>query len=276
MSTEAIQQTTATEAASPEVTAMDKETLVKAAQEPEKETPAAQTEVKEVKTDTPAVSTAQEPSEVAKVQQELEKLKKQVVDKDTYIRNRESIIGQQNQHINQLKQQAETLRTQANEKFYDNPAESTRMVYQAERAEEQAQQIEHRQQYEANRQAITQFVPDYQDLVGDIAEIITERGYPPHLIERFKSSPWDEPVHVAVPFAEAARARKLARELQGKIKNLDKKPEEVAMKIAKAASQTPGITAANGGSGSETPNVTITDIRKMSRSQLKEYLTKTQ
>lgn len=269
---ETLQQTTATEAAAPSaatVTTMDKETLSKAVQEPSKETPVASAAVK---TETPT----QEPSEVEKVKQELEKLKKQVVDKDTYIRNRESIIGQQNQQINQLKQQAENLRKQANETFYENPAKSTQMVYQAERAEEEARNIEFNQQYESNRQAINQFAPDYQELIGDIAEIITERGYPPHLIERFKQRPWDEPVHVAVPFAEAARARKTARDLQSKIQNLDKKPEEIARNIARAASQNPGITASNGSSGTESSTITQSDIRKMSRDQLKAYLAKTQ
>lgn len=278
-----MEQTTATQTATaveakPEVkdvTKMDSATLEKV-QEPalKEETPATQTQKTEQKTETPKP----EPSEKEKqLEEALAKAQKQVTDKEHYIRTLQSQTMQQANVITDLKQKAQNLRTQANENFYVNPAESTRMVYQAERAEEEARGIEFRQQYDANRIAIAQFAPDYESLVPEIVEIITEKGYPKHLIDRFKADPYAEPVHVAVPFAEAAKMRKDAKEAREKLKAAQKGPEEIAKKIAETAQHNPGITASSGNATSQAAqDITPAAIRKMTRAQLDEYLAKTQ
>lgn len=281
MSTQEIQETASTTEATTTVTPEQEASTTTASQEELgkilEQTSEAETQTPEkAETTTQKDETKGKPlseEEIKAIQEENARLSKQVQDKENYIRNRESIIQSQNQLMRDaglLTDKAKALRSQAEQTA--NPAEVAEMVFQAQKAEDQAAQMQARHAFESNKAAILSRVPDYDSLIPDIVEVCKEENYDPSLIEAFKNAPYNEPVHFVIAFANAARQKKRLRELEEQNKNLKRSPEEITKKIAQAASSGPGITASSGSAGAEKLQVTSRDIPRLSKAQLEEIL----
>ncbi len=200
------------------------------------------------------------------LEERINKLEKQVTDKETFIQRQSRDIGELRARI----RNADIARGREEVKEIDDPAEAARRTVSLDNIERAGRKEE-----------IHLAIPDFSDLLDEMADLAKSKGESEETIAAFKADPYVPPVPFLLAFAAEARARKQTRTreeaMKAEVAAASAKAEDVAKKIEDAAkSGGPVIKAGDGGkSKSETgkfSHLTEDAVPNMSDAELDEYL----
>jgi hypothetical protein len=207
-----------------------------------------------------------EPPVVSPLEERLKKLETQVQDKETFIQKQAREVGELRAKI----RNAEIARAREEVKDIEDPAEVSRRVSMLDSMERAG-----------HKEEILLAIPDFADLIDEMADLAKSKGEPDEAVAAFKENPYVPPVPFLQAYAAEARARKQVRgkeeAMKAEIAAATAKAEDVAKKIEAAAkSSGPVIKGGDGGnSKSETgkfSHLTEDAISGMSDVELEEFL----
>lgn len=209
-----------------------------------------------------------EPPTPTEEQQELERLRKQVNDKEQFIQRR-------NQELGELRRQLEALQPQqledVNDKFFENPQEAIQQILEQRDKAQKVQELRSIIQVRETETTVKGLVPDFDDLMDDMAAIAKEDGLPTEAIEVFKRNPYSEHPAFLVAFAQRAKANRELKALREENAKLKTRPDEVLKKVEQAARQSTTLTGQSGQS-SQKGEISEKQVHLMTDAELDELL----
>jgi len=198
-----------------------------------------------------------------------EKAAKQIKDKEEFIQRQAAELGE-------LRKQAEALRLQLegvnkddlNDRYYEDPAAAVNEVLAIRAKEAELQDLEYRAAVKQNESNTKQFVPDFDEVIDDMVEVLKEQKIDDTAIRDFRSNPYKLPPAVLVNLATSAKLSKENKALKAEIETLRKKPEEALKKVESAARQ--AITGGTGKAGQG--KIDAKQTHQMSAAELDDLL----
>lgn len=206
----------------------------------------------------------------APVNTEVEKLAKQVADKEAFIQQRNAEIGELRRQAASLQEQLAKVNPEELDDLYTmNPSEAVNQVLAIRENQARLEQLEWQAQVKENETVIKDFVPDFEDLMDDMAETLKEMKYAPEVIQNFKNNPYAGQPAILVNLAARAKLAKENKSLKAEIELLKKAPGEVLKKVEQAARQS--LTAATGKAGGSAA-ITSKQVHQMTAAEIEAAL----
>ncbi len=122
-------------------------------------------------------------------------------------------------------------------------------------------------------------MPDFEDKIDDIAEVLKEDKIDDTVINQFRSTPYLDQPALLVHIARRADTLKENRALKARVEELEKmvqsesdKRADVISKIEKAASRRPTVRASAGKAEKAPATVDLDDVHDLSDEQLDAIL----
>ena len=219
--------------------------------------------------------------EILFLKSKLDSIAKSNKDRDDWIKRRDLEIGQLRKRIEEGEVSSGGI-SKLNETFYDDPVKGVNDILEIREKEKNLKSLKEQEQEVLNKLNIMQVVPNYDELVEDMAAMAKEDGEPPELIELFKKNPYALRHDLAINYARRANDRKKSSDTSKKIADLEKKindlrtkPDSIIDKIndlsrKKPVSSTPGSTSGSRSSD----DLSDSDIASISDAELEEILKK--
>lgn len=231
----------------------------------------------ETEADTPEESeggeeTPPESDPLELLKEQVRVLSKRVEDKERFIQNRNQEIGDLRKR---LRAEAQALREEIPDLMIEDPVAGVERVLQARDREEQAARMEATEIFEANKVAVSEFCPNFEDRIDEVAAIAKSDGVPPEMIRAFRNNPYATSPKLIRMLLSRADGAKEQESLRAALAKEKAERESVASRIAKAAAQTrvTGKTpAAPGGEGGRFKDLRETDIGELSDAELDAFL----
>jgi chromosome segregation ATPase len=202
---------------------------------------------------------------------EFEKLQAQVAQQEEFIQRRNNEVGSLRQQIIALERQEQALtksEDEINELYLDNPAKAIQEQQELSRIQDQRRYIQELE----TKASLLQSDPQFEEKVGEIAELMVQDGYDPASVQKFKTNPyWVDSNVTRTYVAKVAQNRELA-DLRGKVESLTKKPQDVARKIEAAANSGVTLNASSSGTTGGEVVVTSETVESMTSEQRKHFI----
>lgn len=222
-------------------------------------------------------------SDEATAQAKIEQLRAALAKQTMFAQQRSTEIGELRKQIREVTNQ---LAHGLQDEFIENPEKAVDKKLQIKANENMLSQLDQEEQEIQRREATAKIVashlrPDEYDTEA-IAASLERDGASPQFIQSFLADPYSKGDGVTlVQLAKRASAEKAlvnvvryAKQLELKIQELGKKPNEVLKNIQQATRIKP-LTAASGGTSRSSYQTSISDINqltKMSSAELEELL----
>ena len=257
-----------------DVTTLDEAALnAQLASDEDEGTPEGEETEVETEVETPEVETAEVPEtkeESAKPEdEEKARLEKQVKDKEEF-------IGRQTTEIGELRRQAQILAEQLaavdqeglNRQWNEDPSAVVNEVLAVREKEAQANRLLLQANIKENEITIKQRVPDFDDMIDDIAITAKKDGASDDIVRAFKANPYGAQPDLVIQLSQRVKLEKENASLKAEVERLKKAPGEALKKVEAAARQV--VTGGTGKSGAGV--VAKANVAQMTNAQLEELL----
>jgi hypothetical protein len=230
---------------------------------------------------TPVEKTEDEKVSISKT--EWDKVQKQLTEQELFIKRRNNEVGDLRKKITDLETRKEELTKSVEAEGYIDPVQTHKNLKEIDTIEAEMTSLKVKEFETGNREIIKKIAPDFDNLLDDMATVISDDakalGVPEEKINSFltnwKTNPYIQAdAGMLLGYASRARLIKDLREKDSKIAELTKKPGEVAKKIENALKSSPVITASSGQGESQGSNVNVEQIADLSDSELMELIKK--
>jgi chromosome segregation ATPase len=209
---------------------------------------------------------------------EWEKVQKRIEEKEKFIQRQAQEVGQRRKSEEQLRAEIYALEQRLVEKQYE-PLEARAIQKELDAREAQLGQAELSQKLEANRRAVTTYVPEPDAYLTDMAEILREDGQPEDGIRDFMQNPYENHPGLIINLAKRAEARRELRNkdaeiasLKAEVAALKGKPAEVAKKIERALKQPTTMTNDSGQATSVKAPIDASQIPHMTDAEIDQLI----
>jgi hypothetical protein len=210
--------------------------------------------------------------------EEYDKLEKQLKDKELFIQRQGTEIGQARKLKESLLKIAQEKRAKAEEQLTTDPVAALDSHAEAREAEREANEAGVAEAIEANKFALQEHLPGYEDRIESIAAAALEMGVPPEYVENYKRNPYATPIGVLLPYARAAALREqtlaktaLVDKLQAQLKEFTS--GNFSRKISEVAKKAPVVTGKGSAqSVSGTDDVDESMIHNLSDAEIERLL----
>ena len=214
----------------------------------------------------------EEPFTITK--EEWEKTQKRLEEKEKFIQRQADEVGKRRKSEEQLRQEVFNLKTQLAGDGV-NHVEAMEIQNAIREREAQLTESELHTITEFNRNTVKSFVPETDNMLDDMAEILKEDGQVDEAIRAFRYNPYAESPGVVINLAKRAEMRKELRNKDAKIASLEaelasmkQEPKKVVEKIAKALKENPQMTNKSGQASSTKETISETQIPHLSDAEL--------
>jgi len=198
-----------------------------------------------------------------------EKTAKQISDKEAFIQRQAAEIGELRKKEATLRDELAAFNQADNDELYQvNPTEAVNQVLAAREKEAEIVRLNQTSAVKQSEMLTKQNVPDFEEYLDDMAEIMKDQKTDPDFIRQFKANPYFLPPPVLVNLASTAKLAKENKALKVEIETLKKQPDEVLKRVEKAARQT--ITGSTGKAGAA--HISGKQVTVMSNAELEELL----
>lgn len=228
-------------------------------------------EVEEVaeKEETAEVKEEEQKEEEKKELTPEEKTAKQLSDKEAFIQRQAAEIGELRKREAQLRDELALFNPADNDALYQvNPTEAVNQVLAAREKEAEIIKLNQQASIKQSELLSKEYVPDFEDHIDDMVEILKEQKVEPEFIRSFKSNPYTMPPAVLVNLASTAKLAKEVKALKAENELLKKKPDEVLKKVETAARQV--VTGSTGKAGKSA--IEAKQVISMSNKELDDIL----
>ena len=206
--------------------------------------------------------------------EEWDKTQKRLEEKEKFIQRQADEVGKRRKSEEQLRQEVFNLKTQLAGDGV-NHVEAMEIQNAIREREAQLSESELHTITEFNRNTVKSFVPETENLLDDMAEILKEDGQVDDAIRAFRYNPYSESPGVVINLAKRAELRRELRNKDAKIASLEaelasmkQEPKKVVEKIAKALKENPQMTNKSGQASSTKETVSEMQIPHLSDAEL--------
>lgn len=206
--------------------------------------------------DEPAVAATEQVEEPAQPAPTLESLQELLAKAEARLKEKDQFIGKQGNLIGQLKQQGTPQPQKAElpteEKWMAEPNEAAKQFLAAQQAEQEQQSQMAQQQAELmttrNKEITSQFVPEFDNLMGDIEKVLIEEdGLTAEALAPFKGNPYATPPEVLIQLAKRVELRNKNATLTTENDSLKAEIEKLKGKSSRVLNNVENTARQNGG-----------------------------
>lgn len=199
---------------------------------------------------------------------QIAKLEKQIKDKEVMIGRQSKEIGDLRQKVNPEKSEKPVEKLTSVD-FITDPAAAIDKHLDAKKAEEEKKLRDFEAVIEGNKQLTKQFIPEFENIVGDIKSLlISEDGLPEEEVERFLKHPYNVDSSYLIQLGRRAQASKEIIKLREENKKLKEKPDEMIQQLKQVTRQSPTVKSGND-KALKAQDFTMKDFANMTDEQLK-------
>jgi hypothetical protein len=210
---------------------------------------------------------------------EYEKLTKQVVEKESFIQRQAAEIGDLRGRRETLETEAKGIKETINtDTMLEDPLKTMEDMKALDNKQIQIEAIKRMEQSLATKEVISRGIPDFEDLIDDIAAIALKDGIPSQNVEVFKRNPYGEPPEMLLTYARRAQEartysaeKKRYEELTQQAEAKKKKDGEFLKNIEDAANKKT-VTSKTGGTTASKDDTFSKPIHQMTKAELKTAL----
>ena len=213
---------------------------------------------------------------------EIQKLRAQIQENQKYIDRQGTEIGELRKKVTQPPPATEEEKEQKNAGFFDDPGKAVKETVNEtldEREEKDAKAKADAMEFRAgNERAVLEQIPEFNELVGDIAELAKADGFSEEHLVMFKRDPFltSEPA-ILINYARTAKAKREIATLTSKVGDLQtqikSRGEDVIKKIEAASKAGKPLTGKTPGTPrSEPGHIPDEAIPNLSDAELAEAL----
>ena len=224
--------------------------------------------------DTPAQDDTP-PTEVTveSLQAELEEVRSREQAAQNRINDKESFIQRQANELGELRKQTKVDPEELRNQFDEDPVAAVNKMAAMREAEDREAELEQSLALEQNRTAVLQAMPDFDGMVGDIADLAATEGATPADIAQFKTNPYGTQAALLINMANRVKANKRIATLEAEVASQKQKAADIVGNIAKTAKTKGRLSGASKGAAEPTSKaISETQLADMSDEELKDFI----